>query len=1576
MSWTESGIFESANSNYDFTLTRDRQLVANFALPFFSLAASNNPAGAGTVAGVGSYLYGTTNALSANPAPGYNFANWTEGANVLGTDPVLTVVTYSDRLIVANYSEANPIHTVTTATSPGNLAIVAGAGTFTNGQSTTISAPLTVTQPPYSYTFRLFRLNGASAGSSASFSKTFSTLDPATMQYVAFYDQATILPVITRTVINYQGLVPATTNCVLSFQFNRSMDTNFTPTVVLTNPAASVQVVAPAGGTWSTTASAQDTFTLPELTFAPGMDGIQSVWVSGAQDLSGKQLGLTNALNFVVDATPPPNPVLTFSASNSFSATVSWAAYTPPPDLNGFWVYLSTTNFSSVQSLTVFSSVGSGARSFTYSGLALDQPYYAAVVAVDNAGNSSPTVTPLAFTLASSVPPPVPVQITSAGLGSALVSWSGYDVSTLLGFSGFQLYNETTNFSSVTGHAVRQTLGAGARSVQIDNLDRTKPCYFAVVGVNLNNVFNPNVTPAVWTDPYGGNMAANMTLGGLGQETVDLLQSITVVNNAVLTIAPGTTVRFAPGTSLTVLQGALVANGTPLDPVVFTSAHDQPGGTPAAGDWNGIVLGDGAGASVLRDVFVNYGAGLTLSNCSPTVDAFTALNNVGAGLTVENGAVLNTTNALLAYNGIGAQQLGSAQLTIINSSIKNNGTNAQALNGLSLQANQDWWGSASPAAIDALLRGAVDRSGYLTGEPLLTPALGALNNVTQVGSQTVNLRLACRTADTMRLSEDSTFSGVFFAPFTNQNAFQLSAGGGQKTVFAQFRSLTGQTSAPVSLTVTYITSGPNIASFNLFEGEVLARPLLVSGSATTALGMAGLEFYVDRLLQATNAGGAFAEWFDVRGFSSGIHRVQLLARDNSGNIATLAYNVVIAPTPPPMPYISSPATDLVISTNPISISGSAEPFIEVRLFRSGSLAGITNAAADGSFSFTEVPLVEGVNQFAAMAIDALGSASSLLRNVTLDTLPPAQLVLNTPTYVSGTGLELSWHFPTTGKQATAFQVFWSTGPITNLSQATGNTVLLSSMEVTVQGLATTTYYFYVVGYDALGYTSPLSAPVQFAYDAIPPAFAVTFNKPSPVGVGPLHVVLTASKPLNGLPSLTVQPYGNGPALLPVTNTLLNTYEADLNVTTLLPSGPVRLNVSAVDTAGNPFNGAPAGPELVIDVTPPAGVISTAPLPPVQATNNTSVAISLQLTEPPQPGSIPVLNFGPPNGSSVPAALSGAGTNWGGALLLTPDMGSGIGHFTLTVSDSLGNVGHSLNAGSALEIYNTALPSPPDQPVHFEATSLAGGRVLLTWDAVSNAEIYQVYCEPGTNYLVTPTNQVADDVTSNSFIHLPDTDGYYRYAVTASRRGSEGPDSIVRVALSDRTPPPPPTNLIVQLAAAGLQITWQPGAGETPDHYNVYRNGALINSVGTLTPVIDNPPRGSMSYTVSAADALGNEAMSAPATFEALVGTVNNLQALINAGQAPVLSWTSSDSTARRVQYLPQRHQAERQPAARRDLHGFAAAQRGGGHLRSHRRQCDECRERGAFGECLSRHAGIAGQCGGRDDQRAANAQLL
>ncbi|HWQ91206.1 MAG TPA: fibronectin type III domain-containing protein, partial [Clostridia bacterium] len=488
VNWTEGGAFQSATPQHTFLLTRDRSLTANFTLPTFLVAASNHPPQAGTVAGQGSFPYGVTNVLIANANFGYRFTNWVESGFVVGTNPALGSVVTSNRFVTAHYVEANLAHVVTTATSPTNVASVQGAGTYTNGQSITLTAPLSVTNPPNIYNFREFQLNGATLGNQSSFSKTFSTLDPTNMQYVALYDTVSILPLITNVTLSHQNVVPATTNFVLRFQFNRGMDPAVAPVVTFTNLIAGRQaplIGQSEIGAWSSTRVSNDTYSTLPIAFVPGMDGTQAVWVAMARDLNGSSLALTNVRTFVVDATAPLHPVLTLSASNSTSATVSWSGYNAPSDLASFRVYLITNSFTSVAALSPITALSAGARSYTYHNLAVDRAYYAAIASVDNAGNSTATVTPFAFNLQSTIPMPVSLQVAASGADSATVSWNGYNTASLIGFAGFRLYYETTNFSSVAGLTVRQTLGVAARSVEIPNLDRSKTYYFAVVGQNV-----------------------------------------------------------------------------------------------------------------------------------------------------------------------------------------------------------------------------------------------------------------------------------------------------------------------------------------------------------------------------------------------------------------------------------------------------------------------------------------------------------------------------------------------------------------------------------------------------------------------------------------------------------------------------------------------------------------------------------------------------------------------------------------------------------------------------------------------------------------------------------------------------------------------------------------------------------------------------------------------------------------------------------------------------------------------------------------------------------------------------------
>ncbi|HOK76895.1 MAG TPA: CARDB domain-containing protein, partial [Verrucomicrobiota bacterium] len=189
INWTENGIEQSRNSTYTFTLTRNRDLVANFVLESYQISVLNDPTTGGKVTGTGTYTYGSTCTLKATPNFGYEFRDWTENSSVIGTNSEITFTVTTNRTLTARYSEAHLFHIVTTATLPTGLATVTGAGTYTNGQTATISAPVAVTNaPPDYYAFKRFTLNGNYYGGSPTFQKTFATTDPTNMQFVAEYE--------------------------------------------------------------------------------------------------------------------------------------------------------------------------------------------------------------------------------------------------------------------------------------------------------------------------------------------------------------------------------------------------------------------------------------------------------------------------------------------------------------------------------------------------------------------------------------------------------------------------------------------------------------------------------------------------------------------------------------------------------------------------------------------------------------------------------------------------------------------------------------------------------------------------------------------------------------------------------------------------------------------------------------------------------------------------------------------------------------------------------------------------------------------------------------------------------------------------------------------------------------------------------------------------------------------------------------------------------------------------------------------------------------------------------------------
>ena len=138
-SWTENGNVVSTNTSYTFTVTGNRNLVANFTYvpQNYTVTVSANPLGAGTVSGGGTYQEGASCTVTATPNQRYFFVNWTENGNVVSTDESYTFTVTGHCALVANFEVRT--YKITASVDPVGSARIIGDGTFTYGDEVTLT---------------------------------------------------------------------------------------------------------------------------------------------------------------------------------------------------------------------------------------------------------------------------------------------------------------------------------------------------------------------------------------------------------------------------------------------------------------------------------------------------------------------------------------------------------------------------------------------------------------------------------------------------------------------------------------------------------------------------------------------------------------------------------------------------------------------------------------------------------------------------------------------------------------------------------------------------------------------------------------------------------------------------------------------------------------------------------------------------------------------------------------------------------------------------------------------------------------------------------------------------------------------------------------------------------------------------------------------------------------------------------------------------------------------------------------------------------------------------------------------
>ena len=165
VNWTENGTQVSTNANYTFTVTSNRNLVAHFTTQGYVITAIAEPSVGGVVTGSGGYNYGETCTLTATANAGYTFQKWTKNGTQVSTNPTYSFTVTESATYTAHFNAQS--YTITVAANPSNAGSVSGGGSYTYGQTCTVTASAN-----NGYEFTNWTENGSQVSTNASYSFT------------------------------------------------------------------------------------------------------------------------------------------------------------------------------------------------------------------------------------------------------------------------------------------------------------------------------------------------------------------------------------------------------------------------------------------------------------------------------------------------------------------------------------------------------------------------------------------------------------------------------------------------------------------------------------------------------------------------------------------------------------------------------------------------------------------------------------------------------------------------------------------------------------------------------------------------------------------------------------------------------------------------------------------------------------------------------------------------------------------------------------------------------------------------------------------------------------------------------------------------------------------------------------------------------------------------------------------------------------------------------------------------------------------------------------------------------------
>ncbi|OGP87946.1 MAG: hypothetical protein A2156_01575 [Deltaproteobacteria bacterium RBG_16_48_10] len=206
-----------------------------------------------------------------------------------------------------------------------------------------------------------------------------------------------------------------------------------------------------------------------------------------------------------------------------------------------------------------------------------------------------------------------------------------------------------------------------------------------------------------------GEISAVTTWGSLNAPYVVAAGEVIVSSGVTVTISPGVVVKFSQ--LALIVYGTLNADGTPEQPIVFTSLKDDSFGgdtngdgsatTPARGDWYYLYFTPTSVNNVLNHVMIRYGGRANNESLIVETDSLTLSNS-----TVEEswndgiyiGATLTITGSVIRNNALYGIHLSDSNATITSSTISGNasfGVYHSTTDSFVVNAVNNYWGDPS-----------------------------------------------------------------------------------------------------------------------------------------------------------------------------------------------------------------------------------------------------------------------------------------------------------------------------------------------------------------------------------------------------------------------------------------------------------------------------------------------------------------------------------------------------------------------------------------------------------------------------------------------------------------------------------------------------------------------------------------------------------------------------------------------------------------------------------------------------------------------------------------------------------------